>query len=140
MLRVSTLLVISFAFAVTLLMMLKIAFGYDVVGPCGLPEPECPGFTCPANNCSPYSGEQHGCPVALDCDRWWSDRFQCQPNSAPCPCPPHCGDGWCYSSRACICPWNESCYFMIPPYNCTYCVFDNNPGYCDGGETVPCPN
>jgi hypothetical protein len=29
---------------------------------------------------------------------------------------------------------------MIPPYNCTYCFFDNNPGYCDGGETAPCPH
>jgi hypothetical protein len=34
----------------------------------------------------------------------------------------------------------RSCYFMIPPYNCTYCFFDNNPGYCDGGETAPCPH
>jgi len=138
MLRESTLLVVSFAFAVTLLMMLKIALGYDVVGPCGLPEPLCPGFTCPANNCSPNSGGLFDCPGAVDCDRQWP--FSCHPNSAPCPCPYHCGDGWCSSSRACICPWNESCYIKRFFYNCTYCVFDNNPGYCDGGETVPCPN
>jgi hypothetical protein len=143
--RAYILLAASFA-CIVVLVVVRIAFSQDgevppvpapvPVPPCSNLGGTCPGHTCLGINCSGGT-VMGGCPRPRRCT---DPPAWCSPNAGTCPCPDHCIEGWCNSTRACNCPWNESCYITRPFYNCTYCVFDNNPGYCDGGETVPCPN